>query len=144
MEIPCGLRNKNKFKHMKYKCLSRNKKILFLSSLTRKVVGQFIQQRFLWYLILCCNFGFAGVLFRSDKETSWIRVNQLGYTEKSIKVAVFVTKSTDKPSRFELIEINSSKIVFTGTRITEHEDMQHLPMFFDLIFLNLVCREGTM
>ena len=71
-------------------------------------------------LIFIFNFCFAHVSYSSDTVTSWIRVNQLGYTEKSIKVAIFATKSLDKPSSFEVIEMSSGKVVFSGNRITEH------------------------
>lgn len=42
----------------------------------------------------------------------WIRINQLGYTPKSVKVAVFCTKGNEMISSFQLIDSASGKVVF--------------------------------
>jgi endoglucanase len=50
--------------------------------------------------------------FKPDENpTAWIRINQLGYTTKSIKVAVWVTKATATPVNFQLIDVKTSKPV---------------------------------
>ena len=46
--------------------------------------------------------------------TSWIRINQLGYTPQGIKVAVWVSKDNELPKDFQLVESGSSRVVFTA------------------------------
>lgn len=46
--------------------------------------------------------------------TSWIRINQLGYTPQGIKVAVWVSKDNTLPEDFQLVESGSSRVVFTA------------------------------
>ena len=49
---------------------------------------------------------------RSD-NTSWIRINQLGYTPQGNKVAVWCSKSETSISSFSLIDSTTGKTVFT-------------------------------
>jgi len=51
---------------------------------------------------------------KSQQQTSWIRINLLGYTPKGIKVAVWCSKGQSAVSNWQLIETNSGKIVFSG------------------------------
>ena len=52
--------------------------------------------------------------FKPDSENqSWIRINQLGYTTKSIKVAVWCSKQNISIPSFELIDSLTNKIVFS-------------------------------
>lgn len=60
---------------------------------------------------LCCLF-FISSLFASD--STWIRINQLGYLPKSSKVAVWCSKNSKKPIHFLLIDATTKKVVFTG------------------------------
>ncbi|MBK8517975.1 MAG: glycoside hydrolase family 9 protein [Saprospiraceae bacterium] len=53
-------------------------------------------------------------------ESAWIRVNRLGYVENSIKVAVFVTKTSDKPEKFEIVDEATGKTRYNGSNISEH------------------------
>lgn len=50
-----------------------------------------------------------------DKESSWIRINQLGYLPSGIKVAVWVSKSIDTIDKFQLVEANNNEVVFTAS-----------------------------
>lgn len=52
-------------------------------------------------------------------QTSWVRINQLGYLPKSTKVAVFLSQNDEKNTTFELKDSKTNKTVFTGTA-TEH------------------------
>ncbi len=61
-------------------------------------------------LLYCCIIS-LGVKAADD---TWIRINQLGYTPTSVKVAVWVSKSNDKIERFELIDASNDKAVFKG------------------------------
>jgi hypothetical protein len=64
--------------------------------------------------VLCAAFMlFVKVLLAQD-TSAWIRINQLGYTPQSVKVAVFVSKSDEKIVLFELINARTSEVVFKG------------------------------
>lgn len=45
---------------------------------------------------------------------SWIRINQLGYACKSVKVAVWASKEKDIPAFFTLVDAATAKIVYTS------------------------------
>jgi endoglucanase len=51
---------------------------------------------------------------KQPEQTSWIRINLLGYTPKGIKVAVWCSKEQQAISNWQLVDANSNKIVFTG------------------------------
>jgi len=51
------------------------------------------------------------------QTNSWIRINQLGYLEKSIKVAVFVTKSDTNPVEFLLKDALTDKVVYNSKSV---------------------------
>ncbi|MGZ8538131.1 MAG: cellulase N-terminal Ig-like domain-containing protein, partial [Flavisolibacter sp.] len=50
----------------------------------------------------------------SEKETSWIRINHLGYQPNGVKVAIWCSKEILTVKTFELVESASNKIVFTA------------------------------
>ena len=55
------------------------------------------------------------IAFKSDEnKQSWIRINQLGYTTKGIKVSVFCSKENISVSDFELIDASTQKKVYTN------------------------------
>ena len=85
-------------------------------------------------LILLFNICWVGVSSGTILETSWIRVNHLGYTEKSIKVAVFATKSEEKPSAFEVVHLSSGETVYKGNHIIEHGKYAAFSNIFRLNF----------
>ena len=49
---------------------------------------------------------------KEEKPQSWIRINQLGYTPSSIKVAVWCSKIETNIESFELLEAVSNKVIF--------------------------------
>jgi hypothetical protein len=54
-------------------------------------------------------------LSKAAEPPSWIRINQLGYTPQSVKVAVWVSKVPNQQlMQFELVEAASAKVVFKG------------------------------
>ncbi|WP_246474761.1 cellulase N-terminal Ig-like domain-containing protein [Pedobacter roseus] len=60
------------------------------------------------------------ISFTSDKrkhEQTWIRINLLGYPTKGIKVAVWASKTDETPARFEIVEKETGKVVYTSSRI---------------------------
>ena len=49
---------------------------------------------------------------KEEKPQSWIRINQLGYTPFSVKVAVWCGKMEANIETFELLEAGSNKVIF--------------------------------
>ena len=47
-----------------------------------------------------------------NADTAWIRINQLGYTPASVKVAVWCSKDTSEITTFQLIEASTGRIAF--------------------------------
>jgi len=64
-------------------------------------------------LTLC----FAFKKINTENQRSWIRINLLGYTPASTKVAVWGSKTDDAPAYFEIIEKESEKVVFKSSDI---------------------------
>jgi endoglucanase len=54
--------------------------------------------------------------FSGEKEniTSWIRINQLGYTPGGVKVAVWCSKEQLTVSSWQLVDAETKKVVFSG------------------------------
>ena len=50
----------------------------------------------------------------AEDATAWIRINQLGYAPRSVKVAVWVSKSETHLTSFELVDTRTSRVVFKG------------------------------
>lgn len=50
-------------------------------------------------------------------EQSWIRINLLGYPTSGIKVAIWVSKTEELPNQFELVDQETSKIVYVSKNI---------------------------
>lgn len=65
-------------------------------------------------VVLIFNAGIAGVCDAKVTVGPWIRINQLGYAPKSVKVAVLGAKTTVRNSSFEIIDVGSGKVVFKG------------------------------
>jgi peptidoglycan/xylan/chitin deacetylase (PgdA/CDA1 family) len=71
-------------------------------------------KKFLYILTACIATLMA---LKSKNQQSWIRINLLGYQPKSIKVAIWASKSNELPSSFDIIEKTSGKTVFTSKNI---------------------------
>lgn len=52
-------------------------------------------------------------------QESWLRVNQIGYLEDDVKVAVWISKEKTTVSEFQLVDIATDKTVFAGTKIRQ-------------------------
>src|SRR5688572_2542845 len=50
-----------------------------------------------------------------EMDSSWIRINQLGYTPAGVKVAVWGSKHTGTITSFQLMDAVSKKRVFSTT-----------------------------
>ena len=71
-------------------------------------------------------------------ESSWIRINQLGYQPGSIKVAVWAGKSDSHPAAvFQIIESKTLKVVFTGNTGKDFGKYGPFSKVFRLNFSNL-------
>lgn len=55
-------------------------------------------------------------------QNSWIRVNQVGYLENDIKVAVFFSKSDSVLNSFDLVDYNTNIIVFEGFKVYNFDE----------------------
>ena len=55
-------------------------------------------------------------------QTSWVRVNQLGYMPDNKKVAVFISLENGITHRFDLKDSKSGKVVFSGKGIAANAD----------------------
>ena len=65
------------------------------------------------FILLC--FMMTILAFASQ---SWIRVNQIGYLENDIKVAVWISKDNTVVKEFQLMDKATGKVVYTGLNIT--------------------------
>ena len=65
--------------------------------------------------LLCIGIGLLPGLLPA--QSTWIRVNQLGYLPEDKKVAVLVSKATPQVSSFELCEELTNKVVFSSRSI---------------------------
>jgi endoglucanase len=51
---------------------------------------------------------------QNDKAKSWIRINQLGYTPNSSKVAVWCGKESPSSANWQLVDVRTNKFVTSG------------------------------
>src|SRR6476620_1620329 len=65
---------------------------------------------FLFLLLLFCT-----SFIPYQNETSWIRINWLGYKPKSIKIAVWCSKDTTSVKIFQLVDAATGKIAYTAS-----------------------------
>src|SRR6188768_2777302 len=63
------------------------------------------------YLFILLLFGFSG---KKESDSSWIRINQLGYQPRGVKVAVWCSKQELVISNWELVDATSKKIVYSS------------------------------
>ncbi|RYG15115.1 MAG: cellulase, partial [Chitinophagaceae bacterium] len=52
-----------------------------------------------------------------NKTNSWVRINLLGYQPNATKVAIWASKTTMVPNKFELVNQQTGKVVFTSTKV---------------------------
>src|SRR5205809_6231415 len=52
--------------------------------------------------------------FHKAGQVSWIRINQLGYTPKGIKVAVWCSKEQQAIDNWQLVDAATNKTVYSG------------------------------
>ncbi len=71
-------------------------------------------KRFITY---CSFISIIFLTVRDSYSQSWIRINQLGYLPKEIKVGVLISKSKFIPKDFTIHNVLDDKIVFTSDKI---------------------------
>lgn len=54
---------------------------------------------------------------RSEDQQSWIRINLLGYTNESVKIAVWASKTVEVPIQFEIITAETHQVVYTSKNV---------------------------
>ncbi|MCG7858612.1 glycoside hydrolase family 9 protein [Flavihumibacter sediminis] len=62
-------------------------------------------------------FFFVGLVAFTKNETefqSWIRINQLGYRNEGIKVAVWCALNKKRVRKFELVDVSTGKVVYSA------------------------------
>ncbi len=67
------------------------------------------------FLFFCSLFLFNASAAQKETGSSWIRINQLGYTPGGIKVAVWVSKNNDLQKDFQLVDSKTSAVVFSAS-----------------------------
>jgi endoglucanase len=75
-------------------------------------------------------------------QQSWIRINQVGYTPESTKIAVFASKENVTINSFELIDTTTNKAVYKGTTVKEHGTYASFNKIYRLNFSSFT-NEGT-
>ena len=55
-------------------------------------------------------------------QTSWVRVNQLGYLPNSKKVAVFISQENNGLTSFDLKDSKNNKTVFSGKVVSANAE----------------------
>ena len=66
-------------------------------------------------LLLVLNTIFVTLSFAAS---SWIRVNQIGYLEDDIKVAVWISKDSDAVKDFQIVDNVTGKVVYNSSNVT--------------------------
>lgn len=57
------------------------------------------------------------IVFIGYAQSSWLRVNQVGYLEDDVKVAVWISKEKNVVREFQIIDLATKETVFTGSDI---------------------------
>lgn len=70
-------------------------------------------------------------------QIAWIRINQLGYQKKAIKVAVFLSLEKVSITEFKVIEVETEKIIYTNSSIEEYGEYGNFSSSFRLNFSNV-------
>lgn len=66
-----------------------------------------------FHILITLSVFFSSTIF----SQSWIRINQLGYLPKGIKVAVLLSKDNIAPQNFSLHSVLTDEIIFTSQKI---------------------------
>ena len=86
------------------------------------------------YLIF---FALIPVLSCSAKKNEWIRINQLGYRNYDIKVAVLLSRKTLNLNSFKVIDVNSGKVAMAFDKVVRTEALEPFISCYRLSFTKL-------
>lgn len=78
---------------------------------------------------------FLWVVINAYPQTSWVRVNQVGYLEDDVKIAVWISKENRTVNEFNVVDTVTGEVVFSGTR-QDIRDMGKQPAFESSARLN--------
>jgi endoglucanase len=67
----------------------------------------------------------------------WIRINQLGYRNDDIKIAVFLSLKTSDLKSFRIIDAKSGEVVMTFNKVVKTESLSPFKSCYRLPFTNL-------
>lgn len=85
-------------------------------------------------LLILCVLMHASIC--TGQESSWIRINQLGYRNNDIKVAVFMSLKDSGIKSFKIIDIRSGKVAVTLSNIIKTETLSPFKCCYRLQFSN--------
>jgi endoglucanase len=80
--------------------------------------------------ILCCA-------SCTNEKNEWIRINQLGYRNNDIKVAVFISKKKINLNDFKLIDVNNEEISITFSSVVKSKSLDSFVSCYRLNFTDL-------
>jgi peptidoglycan/xylan/chitin deacetylase (PgdA/CDA1 family) len=87
---------------------------------------------------MCLFFFFiSAILECCGEENCWIRVNQLGYRNEDIKVAVLLSKERADLKSFEVIDVKSGKVAMVFNEVIKTEPLPPFVGCYRLHFTNL-------
>ena len=86
---------------------------------------------------LCLFLTFLVPLSLADNQTSWIRINQVGYLTKSIKVAVLISKDHINPNKFFIKDALTESILYESDNIKAFGDVWSFKSTFRLDFSDM-------
>ena len=69
-------------------------------------------------------------------QSSWLRVNQIGYLENDVKIAVWISKENKPITKFEIVDVNSQKWFTQKLTSNKPEKFGHSIHQHDCIFPN--------
>ncbi len=75
-------------------------------------------------------------------QTSWIRINQVGYQTNSVKVAVFGSKDSVNVENFQLVDVLTEKVVYNSQNIVDYSSYACFKKTFRLNFSDFT-KSGT-
>ena len=73
---------------------------------------------------------------------SWIRVNQIGYLEDDVKVAVWISKDSRLITEFDLVDVASGSIVYSSDKVKRKHPKSAVFLFHNqtpIFALKKVC-----
>ena len=71
------------------------------------------------------------------KQNEWIRINQLGYRNDDIKIAVFLSVNSSDLKSFKVVDAKSGKVVMTFDKVIKTGSLDPFKSCYRLPFTNL-------